>query len=139
MPQWVLFAILAAFFAGLTSVFGKFGINRINADAGLWIRTVVVFFWTSILILPSKAYREIPLIGKRDLLFLILSATATCLSWIFYYRAMKDGLLSRVAAIDKASILVTIIFSLILFKEPLTLKLALGAGLIVAGTFVLLK
>lgn len=138
MQTWILYALLAAFFAGLTSVLAKFGISKINSDLGVAIRTAVVFIYVIINVIVLKGTKDISQLTTKTILFLILSGITTALSWIFYYRAMKIGTVSYVAAIDKSSIVITILLSYFLLKEPMTPKLLLGAGLIFSGMIVLI-
>jgi transporter family protein len=138
MKQWIFYAIVSMVFAGLTSVIAKFGMKNVSGDAALAIRTTMVFGLVWINVMVSGRFREISLLTKSDVAFLCFSGLTTTLSWIFYYRAIKAGEVSVVASIDKASVVITILLSLLLLREPLTPKLALGASLIVIGTFVLI-
>lgn len=138
METWVLYAIISMVFAGLTSVLAKYGLQNINADLGLGIRTAVIFFLITLLNVVGEKYKDISLITTRQTVLLIASGITTTLSWIFYYRAMKDGLVSYVAAIDKASIVITLVLSFILLKEPMTAKVVVGASLIFVGMVVLI-
>jgi transporter family protein len=137
MKNWILLAFISMFFAGLTSVIAKFGLKNITGDLGVAIRTsaVLIFVWTNALVFGHT--KHLPALSKTDLLFLVVSGLTTSLSWIFYYKAIKIGEVSVVASIDKASLVVTILLSLWLLKEPLTLKMIAGVILIVAGTVVL--
>jgi transporter family protein len=137
MQTWVLYAIISMIFAGLTSVLAKYGLQNINADLGLGIRTTTIFFLITVINLVGERYRDLPLLTTKQTGLLILSGITTTLSWLFYYRAMKDGLVSYVAAIDKASIIITLVLSFILLKEPVTPKIIAGAVLIFAGMLVL--
>ena len=137
METWILYAILSMIFAGLTSVLAKYGLQNINPDLGLGIRTTTIFFIiTAINIIGSK-YKDIPLLTGKQTLLLVVSGITTTLSWLFYYRAMKDGPVSYVAAIDKASIVITLVLSFVLLKEPATPKILIGGGLIFLGMIVL--
>ncbi|OJV29185.1 MAG: hypothetical protein BGO32_07780 [Bacteroidetes bacterium 37-13] len=138
MPTWLLYALLATFFAGLTSVLAKFGIQNISADLGVAIRTAVVLVVVAINVFLWQGHKDISALSFKPVLFLVLSGITTALSWIFYYRAMKLGTVSYVAAIDKGSIVITILLSVILLSEPLSPKLAIGAALILAGMIVLI-
>jgi len=124
-------------FAGLTSVLAKYGLQNINPDLGLGIRTTTIFFLIVGFNLITDKLKDWPLLTSRQLILLLLSGVTTTLSWIFYYRAMKDGLVSYVAAIDKASIIITLILSFLLLKEPMTPKIILGGSLIFIGMIVL--
>lgn len=138
MPQWLIYALLATFFAGLTSVLAKFGIKNINSDLGLAIRTAVVFLLVVLNALAWKSSRDVSGLNSKTILFLILSGVTASLSWIFYYRAMKIGSVSYVAAIDKGSIILTLLLSFWLLKEPMTLKLIFGASFILVGMLILI-
>lgn len=137
MKTWIGFALLSMLFAGITSVLAKFGLKNVSGDAGLAIRTSAVFAFVWLNTLAFGYVREIPRLSKQDLLFLCLSALTTTLSWIFYYRAMKAGEVSVVAGIDKASIVVTLLLSWWLLREPMTPKVVIGAALVLAGMLVL--
>lgn len=137
METWIIYAILSMVFAGVTSILAKYGLENINADLGLGIRTTTIFFLIVIFVLATGKTEGIELITKKQLILLIASGVTTTLSWIFYYRAMKDGLVSYVAAIDKASIVITLVLSFILLKEPMNAKIICGASLIFIGMIVL--
>ena len=137
MPTWIIYAILSAVFAGVTSILAKYGLENVNPDLGLGIRTATIFFIITTINFIGSKYKGIALLTFKETSLLILSGLATTLSWLFYYRAMKDGLVSYVAAIDKASIVITIVLAFILFKEPVNSKILIGAGLIFAGMLVL--
>lgn len=137
MEKWILYALLSMLFAGVTSVLAKYGLQNINADLGLGIRTTTVFFLIVVFTLVTDKLKDLPLLTNRQLLLLIVSGVTTTLSWVFYYRAMKDGPVSYVAAIDKASIIVTLGLSFILLKEPMTPRVLIGAGLIFIGMLLL--
>ena len=133
METWILYALISMFFAGLTSVLAKYGLQNINSDLGLGIRTTTIFVLLIIFILSTNKLRDLPLITNKQYLLLILSGVTTTLSWVFYYRAMKTGLVSYVAAIDKGSIVITLGLSFWLLKEPITLKILAGGFLILLG------
>ena len=137
MPAWVFYAVLSAIFAGLTAVVAKSGMKDISADLGLAIRTAVVLALVTTNLFVWKGVRDISVITPRSWLLLIASGLATTLSWICYYRAMKEGPVSYVATIDKGSILITLLLSYAFLGEPLTARLLLGAGLVVSGLIVL--
>lgn len=137
METWILYAILSMIFAGLTSVLAKYGLQNINPDLGLGIRTTTIFFIITAINIIGARYKEIPLLTGKQTMLLVVSGITTTLSWLFYYRAMKDGLVSYVAAIDKASIVITLALSFIFLKEPATPKVLVGGGLIFMGMIVL--
>lgn len=137
METWVFYAIISMIFAGLTSVLAKYGLQNINSDLGLGIRTTTIFLLVTAFVLLTDKTKDLALLTTRQTILLICSGITTTVSWIFYYRAMKDGLVSYVAAIDKASIIITLVLSFILFKEPVTPKILIGATLIFVGMLVL--
>lgn len=134
---WLIYAVLSAVFASLTSVLGKIGIEGINSNLGTAIRTTVVLFMAWGMVLVTGKQKEIRKIEKKELCFISLSGLATGASWICYYRALQEGPASVVVPIDKLSMLVTIAFSWIVFHEKMTKKGAVGALLITAGTVML--
>jgi transporter family protein len=138
MKQWIAFALISMTFAGMTSVIAKFGMKNVSSDAALVIRTTFVFGFVWMNGIVFNKIRELGSLTKSDILFLALSAATTSFSWIFYYKAIKSGDVSVVASIDKASVVITILLSLILLREPITPKLAIGASLIVLGTIMLI-
>lgn len=137
METWLIYALLATLFAGLTSVLAKYGMNGIGADLGLAIRTSIVFILVLINVYALQGVKEIQNLTKNNLIFLCLSGLTTSLSWIFYYRAMKLGNVSMVASIDKGSIIITLLLSFLILKEPMTAKLLAGAGFILVGMIIL--
>jgi len=138
METWIVYAILSMIFAGLTSVLAKYGLQNINPDLGLGIRTTTIFFFIIIFNLVTDKLKDLPQLTSKQLLLLVCSGLTTTFSWVFYYRAMKDGPVSYVAAIDKASIVITLVLSFIILKEPMTPKIIIGAGLIFIGMVVLI-
>lgn len=135
---WLIYALLSALFASLTSILGKVGIENVESNLGTAIRTIVVLVMAWIIVFDTKKQRDIKKIDKRSLIFLILSGVATGASWLCYYKALQDGLASIVVPIDKLSILVTVLFAYIFLKEKLSKKSLLGLILIVVGTLLLL-
>lgn len=136
--EWLVWAILSAVFAALTSVLGKIGISDIDSTLGTAIRTFVVLIMSWIVVWVSKSQSGIKNITLRTLVFLVLSGITTGLSWLCYYKALQDGQASVVVPIDKLSILVTIAFSYIVLGERLTKKSFCGLVLLVCGTLLLL-
>lgn len=135
---WIIYAILSAVFASLTSILGKIGIEGVESNLGTAIRTIVVLIMAWLIVFVTGKQHTIKDIDRKSWIYLILSGFATGGSWLCYYRALQDGLASVVVPIDKLSILVTIIFSYVFLKETLTKKAVLGLVLIVAGTLSLL-
>ncbi|MCS6906025.1 MAG: EamA family transporter [Bacteroidia bacterium] len=137
MKQYHLFALLSMFFAGLTAVLAKLGLKNVSGDTGLAVRTVFVFIFVWLNIFAFNPLKDFSKLTIKDVLFLAISALTTSLSWIFYYKAIKIGNVSEVALIDKASILITIILSILFLKEPISWKIATGCFLILGGLWIL--
>ncbi len=135
---WLFYAVLSAVFASVTSILGKVGIEEINSNLGTAIRTAVVLIMAWIVVFVTGKQHTIKHIEKNELGFICLSGLATGSSWLCYYKALQDGLASVVVPIDKLSIVVTIAFSYIVFKERLTIKSFAGLVLIIAGTLLML-
>ena len=135
--SWFIYAVLSAVFASLTAILGKIGISGIDSNLGTAIRTTVVLVMAWLMVIIKRKTAEICTIGKKELLFIVLSGFATGASWLCYYKALQDGPASVVVPIDKLSILVTIAFSWIVFKEKLTPKSVAGILLITLGTVLL--
>lgn len=124
-------------FAGVTAVIAKAGMRNVSGDVALVIRTSWVLLLVWVHALAFRHVRDLALLTSRDVLFLCISGTTTFLSWLFYYRAVKEGSVSVVASIDKASIVVTLVLAFLFLQEPITWRMALGTVLIVAGLVVL--
>ena len=138
MKMWWIYALLSAVFASLTAIFAKIGISGVNSDLATAIRTVVILFVAWGIALSRGELKGIADLSKTNVLFLILSGVATGLSWIFYFKALQIGKVSQVAPVDKLSVALTIVLSVVILKEALTIKMAVGAILIIAGTLVLI-
>lgn len=136
--MWVLFAILSAVFAALTSILAKIGISGVNSNLATAIRTVVVVFMAWGIVFITNTQSGIGDISRKSWLFLILSGLATGASWLFYYRALQMGDASKVASIDKLSVVITLILAFIFLNEQLTLKSILGCLLIVVGSLLMI-
>ncbi len=136
--SWLIYAVLSAVFASLTSILGKIGIDGVESNLGTAIRTGVVLVIAWLIVFVKGKQHTLRSVPKKELGFLILSGLATGGSWLCYYKALQDGPASVVVPIDKLSILVSIGFSALVFKERLSKKAALGLGLIVAGTLLML-
>ena len=130
-------AVLSAVFASLTSILGKIGITGIDSNLGTAIRTFVVLMMAWFMVFVTGEQKEVRTVEKKELLFICLSGLATGASWLCYYRALQEGPASVVVPIDKLSILVTIIFTRIVFKEKLNKKAMLGLMLIIVGTILI--
>ena len=131
---WMLYAVGSAFFASLTAILGKIGISGVESNLGTAIRTVVVLVMAWIMVLVTGKQKEVRKIPGKELAFICLSGIATGASWLCYYRALQEGPASVVAPIDKLSVLVTVVFSWLVFGEKLSRKAAAGLVLLTAGT-----
>lgn len=136
--MWKFYAILSALFAALTAIFAKLGVKGINGNLATAIRTVVVLFLAWGIVLFSGQLKHLKTLDKTNWLFLVLSGLATGLSWIFYFKALETGNVSKVAPIDKLSVAIAMGLSFLILKEPLEIKTIVGGLLIVAGTFVII-
>jgi transporter family protein len=136
--MWWIYALLSALFASLTAIFAKLGVTGVNSNLATAIRTIIILMiaWAIVLVRGEK--KGIKTLSKQNLFFLGISGIATGLSWIFYFKALQMGQVSKVAPIDKLSMVLTIGLALIFLGETLTVKTAVGALLIVAGTIVLI-
>ncbi|RYY55879.1 MAG: EamA family transporter [Chitinophagaceae bacterium] len=134
--MWWIFALLSAVFASLTAILAKKGIKGVDSDLATAIRTVVILVlaWG---IVWFKGNTSIASLSKQNWIFLVLSGLATGLSWIFYFKALQLGKVSQVAPVDKLSVALTIVLSVIFLGEVLSWKTAIGAGLIITGTIVI--
>lgn len=139
MEKWVLYAFVSMFFAGFTSVIAKMGLNGISGELGLTIRTLFVCAFVLIFAAWAVPVQQIAEVSQRNLLWLGLSGITTALSWIFYYKALKLGDLATVALIDKGSVVVAMFMAWLLLREVITVRMLVGAGLIVAGLLVIAK
>lgn len=136
--SWLLYAVLSAVFASLTSILGKIGIDGVESNLGTAIRTGVVLIMAWLIVFIKGKQHTLKDIPKNELGFICLSGLATGGSWLCYYKALQDGLASVIVPIDKLSILVSIGFSALVFKERLSKKAAVGLVLIVVGTLMML-
>ncbi len=134
---WMLYAILSAVFAALTSILAKVGISGVESNLGTAIRTGVVLIMAWLIVLTKGKQKEIKEIGKKELAFIALSGLATGASWLCYYYAIQNGVVSVVVPIDKLSILVTVAFSYFVFKEKLSKKAFTGLCLMLCGTLAM--
>ncbi|MDN3579971.1 EamA family transporter [Mucilaginibacter flavus] len=136
--MWWIYALLSALFAALTAIFAKIGIKGVDTDLATAIRTVIILILAWGIVLFRGSAQGITGLTKINWTFLILSGCATGLSWICYFRALQIGKVSQVAPVDKLSVALAIALSVIFLGEPLTLKNAIGAILIIGGTLVLI-
>ena len=132
--MWLLFAILSAIFAALTSILAKVGIDGVNSHLATALRTVVVLGMAWVMVFLTNSQGGIASICRKSWLFLILSGMATGASWLCYYRALQLGEASKVVPVDKMSVVITLILAFIFLHESFTVKSLAGAGLITIGT-----
>lgn len=135
--MWMIFALLSAIFAALTSILAKVGIDGVNSNLATAIRTVVVVVMAWVMVFITNAQHGIGEISRRSWIFLILSGLATGASWLCYYKALQMGEASKVVPIDKMSVVITLILAFVFLHEDFTVKSAIGCVLITAGTLVM--
>lgn len=134
--QWLLFAILSAVFAALTSIFAKIGMKGVNSDLATLIRVLVIVPFTLTLVLIQGVQKDLSKFTTTTWIFLVLSALATGLSWLFYFRALQIGDVHKVVPIDKLSFVLSILLGITLFKEKLSAPGLIGVILLIAGTLL---
>jgi len=135
---WLIYALLSAVFASLTSILGKIGIDNVESNLGTAIRTAVVLLMAWMMVFITNKQSSVKQVDKKELCFILVSGVATGASWLCYYKALQDGPASVVVPIDKLSILVTVAFSYIVFKEKLSVKSLVGLIMIVVGTLMMI-
>lgn len=135
--SWMIYAVLAAVFAALTSILAKVGISGVESNLGTAIRTGVVLVMSWIIVFMRGKQKQLKALDKKEFVFISLSGIATGASWLCYYYAIQTGVVSVVVPIDKLSILVTVAFSYVVFKEKLSKKAFAGLGLMVVGTLLM--
>ena len=135
--MWLLFALLSAVFAALTSILAKVGIEGVNSNLATAVRTVVVVGMAWFMVFVTGAQKGIAQISKKSWIFLILSGLATGASWLCYYRALQLGEASKVVPVDKLSVVITLALAFVFLHESFTVKSAVGAALITAGTLAM--
>ena len=136
--MWIIFALLSAFFAAITSILAKIGIENINSNLATAIRTAVVLIMAWGIVFITGVQNEVANINSKSWIFLILSGIATGLSWLCYYKALQLGEASKVVPIDKFSVVITMVLAFIILKEALTLKTVVGGIFITIGTFIMI-
>lgn len=135
--MWLVFALLSAVFAALTSILAKIGIEGVNSNLATAIRTVVVVLMAWGMVFLTHAQEGIWHIGRKSWIFLILSGLATGASWLCYYRALQLGEASKVVPIDKLSVVITLVLAFVILREEFTVRAMLGCLLIGAGTLIM--
>lgn len=138
MPWWVIYALLSALFAALTSILAKIGIEKINSNLATAIRTTVVLCMAWGIVWITGRQREIMAVSPKSWLFLILSGLATGFSWLFYFKALQIGDASKVVPIDKFSVVISIVLAFLILGETADIKTVTGGLLITIGTFILI-
>lgn len=135
--MWILFAVLSAVFAALTSILAKIGIEDVDSNLATAIRTVVVVLMAWVMVFLTNAQSGLSEISKKSWIFLVLSGVSTGASWLFYYKALQTGEASKVVPIDKMSVVITLILAFIFLHERFTAKSLIGCILITAGTLIM--
>ena len=135
--DWRIFALGSAFFAALTAIFGKVGVSEINSDLATFLRTIVILMVAALLISARHEWQRPDSLSTKGVVFLVLSGVATGLSWLCYYRALQTGPASRVAPIDKLSVILVVLFAVSFLGERLTWKVGLGGILLTAGAVLM--
>ncbi|GHT73302.1 membrane protein [Spirochaetia bacterium] len=135
--MWIVYALLSALFASLTSILAKIGIENINSNLATAIRTIVVLIMSWGIVFITGKQQDMVNIGHKNLLFLILSGLATGLSWLCYYRALQTGEASKVIPLDKFSVVLGMVLAFVVLKETITVKAVIGGVLVTVGMLVL--
>ena len=136
--MWVVFALLSAVFAALTSIFAKIGIENVNSNLATAIRTVIVLVMAWLIVFATGKHQQIVDISTKSWIFLVLSGLATGLSWLCYFYALQIGEASKVVPVDKFSVVITMVMAFFILGEVITTKTIIGGLLITAGTLVLI-
>ncbi|MBO9574026.1 MAG: EamA family transporter [Chitinophagaceae bacterium] len=136
--MWWIYALLSAFFAALTAIFAKVEIKNVNSDLATAIRTTIILIITWGIVFFGGKVGKISELTKQNWIFLILSGAATGLSWLFYFKALQIGKVAQVASVDKLSVALAIILAAVFLHEAISWKTAIGALLIIGGTFILI-
>ena len=135
--MWFTYAILSAIFAALTAIFSKIGVKNMDSNLATAIRTLVIMLITWGIVFFTGVHKSIPVLSGREILFLVLSGVATGLSWLFYFKAIQLGDISKVAPIDKLSIVFVVLLAALFLHEAISIKTGIGVLLILGGVIVL--
>jgi transporter family protein len=135
--SWQLFAFGSAFFAALTAIFGKIGVHDMNSNLATFLRTIVILIMSALLITSRNEWVKPDTMPTKSIIFLVLSGIATGFSWLCYYRALQMGPASKVAPIDKLSVVFVVIFALLFLGEKLTWKVGLGTLFVGIGAVLM--
>lgn len=138
LQSWQIFALGSALFAALTAIFGKLGVSEMNSNLATFIRTLVILLIIALIVSFRGEWQRPQALSRDGLIFLLLSAVATGLSWLCYYRALQLGPVTLVAPVDKLSVVLAIIFGIVFLHEPLTWQTAVGGLFITVGSLVIL-
>lgn len=136
--MWIIFALLSALFAALTSIFAKIGIDNINSNLATAIRTIIVLIMAWVIVFITGQHNNIENISQKSWVFLIISGICTGLSWLCYYKALQIGEVSKVVAVDKFSVVLAMVLAFIILREAITLKTIAGGIFITVGTLILI-
>ncbi|MBS1904739.1 MAG: EamA family transporter [Bacteroidetes bacterium] len=136
--MWWIYALLSAVFAALTAIFAKIGVKNVSSDVATAVRTVVIVLVAWLIVFARGEAKAVGELSRENWIFLVLSGLATGFSWIFYFKALQVGDVSKVAPVDKLSVAIAIVLAVVFLGEALTFKTALGALLIIAGSLVLI-
>jgi transporter family protein len=137
--MWWIYALLSALFASLTAIFAKLGVKGVDSNLATAIRTVVVLILAWGIAFFKGSTTTLAMLSQKNLMYLMVSGLATGLSWIFYFKALQIGNVSQVASVDKLSIALTVVLSVVFLQEALSLKTAVGVLLIITGVFLIIK
>jgi transporter family protein len=139
MKTWIIYALISMVFAGFTSVIAKLGLAGISGELGLAVRTCFVFVFVLVFALATVPGNALSALGRTNYFWLGLSGVTTAVSWVFYYKAIKEGQVSTVALIDKGSMVVSVLLAALILKEQITVRTLMGAALMVAGLLVIAR
>jgi len=134
--NWLIYALLSAFFAALTAILAKIGIKNVDSNLATAIRTLVIIIFAWAIVFFQGTYKQISSVSQFSFIFLILSGIATGLSWLFYFRALQLGEASQVAPIDKLSLVITIVLAFFVLREKVTASIVIGAIFMVVGAIL---
>lgn len=136
--MWKIYALLSALFAAVTAILAKVGVKGISGNVATAVRTAIVLVLAWGIVLFGGQLKEVKTLSRTNLLFLLLSGIATGLSWIFYFKALETGDVSKVAPIDKLSVVFVMLLAFVILREPADIKTIVGGVLIVAGTLAMI-
>ena len=137
IQNWQLFALGSAFFAALTAIFGKVGVSQVNSDLATFLRTIIILFIAALMVIFRGEWQDPRSLSVKSIIFLILSGCATGFSWLCYYRALQLGPASKVAPVDKLSVILVVVFGCLFLGESLTWKVGVGGLLVGLGALLM--